>query len=527
MGNTSSRSNGYNPSSAYPREPIFLSRSQSDRHRARYATGRSRSEDWHPSEMGYVSGYPQPAYTGGYQQYPHQPQRYYTQPQQYQYVQPALAPQVAFPQQPVIPNVPGTGAPNVIPNVPPRTAQAGYPQQGATMVMPEPVIPSTTAHNENAPVIPQMAQQASMPEPVTFPEPEYQSTAPPPEQRGRRLAPGQYGLYDRSARRPHSPLTNPLPTPPKDIFELSPYMGLLESLRRPIDETTLKRSFTFTTPGTAVNLNMGQDYNTSSRRSHDKRHRKGLLGMFGSQRRRQEDEDEDPPVMHSQPAIYASVPVMQQMPDGSTTYVYNPPPQMGQLSTNSNAMPMPSATPVPEPMRGSTPAPVRMHTPAPAARMSTPVPSRAPIIKVDRGNELAGLLHFSPHSVHFEQKEYPSAFHLLEALKFLGHRPDIAERIRTCGSMDEVGVLVASAQEHVRRDWSQVMRQMMDEVLYHKFVQHPNIRALLMGTGVAQLVFSDLSDPFWGDGSLGQGANELGKALVRVRDRLRAEGYGA
>lgn len=67
----------------------------------------------------------------------------------------------------------------------------------------------------------------------------------------------------------------------------------------------------------------------------------------------------------------------------------------------------------------------------------------------------------------------------------------------------------------------------MDEVLYHKFVQHPNIRALLMGTGVAQLVFSDLSDPFWGDGSLGQGANELGKALVRVRDRLRAEGYGA
>lgn len=65
----------------------------------------------------------------------------------------------------------------------------------------------------------------------------------------------------------------------------------------------------------------------------------------------------------------------------------------------------------------------------------------------------------------------------------------------------------------------------MEEVLYLKFTQHPDLRTLLMGTGVANLVYVDPKDHFWGDGALGQGANELGKALVRVRDQLRADGY--
>lgn len=44
---------------------------------------------------------------------------------------------------------------------------------------------------------------------------------------------------------------------------------------------------------------------------------------------------------------------------------------------------------------------------------------------------------------------------------------------------------------------------------------------MLMETGLANLVYADDNDSFWGDGALGQGANELGKAMVRIRDRLR------
>ena len=67
----------------------------------------------------------------------------------------------------------------------------------------------------------------------------------------------------------------------------------------------------------------------------------------------------------------------------------------------------------------------------------------------------------------------------------------------------------------------------MEEVLYLKFKQHPEVRTLLMGTGAADLVYAETKDTFWGEGPSGTGNNELGKALVRVRDRLRGEGYGA
>lgn len=66
----------------------------------------------------------------------------------------------------------------------------------------------------------------------------------------------------------------------------------------------------------------------------------------------------------------------------------------------------------------------------------------------------------------------------------------------------------------------------MEEVLYNKLIQHPDLRRFLMETGTSDLLYSSRDD-FWGDGPLGQGANELGKALVRVRERLREEGYTA
>ncbi len=65
----------------------------------------------------------------------------------------------------------------------------------------------------------------------------------------------------------------------------------------------------------------------------------------------------------------------------------------------------------------------------------------------------------------------------------------------------------------------------MEVVLYNKFMQHHTLRSLLLSTGAADLLYSDTRDDFWGDGPVGRGANELGRALRHVRERLRAEGY--
>ena len=59
--------------------------------------------------------------------------------------------------------------------------------------------------------------------------------------------------------------------------------------------------------------------------------------------------------------------------------------------------------------------------------------------------------------------------------------------------------------------------------MYLKFKQHPTLRHLLFNTGFADIVYADSND-YWGEGPSGEGENELGKALIRVRDRLRHEG---
>jgi N-glycosidase YbiA len=54
-------------------------------------------------------------------------------------------------------------------------------------------------------------------------------------------------------------------------------------------------------------------------------------------------------------------------------------------------------------------------------------------------------------------------------------------------------------------------------------IQHEELRALLLGTGGAQLIEHTENDDFWGDGGDGSGRNELGRILMAVRDALRRE----
>ncbi|KAF8484413.1 hypothetical protein JB92DRAFT_2544984, partial [Gautieria morchelliformis] len=125
----------------------------------------------------------------------------------------------------------------------------------------------------------------------------------------------------------------------------------------------------------------------------------------------------------------------------------------------------------------------------------------------------------SPHRILYKKKLYPTAAHLFEAHKYMKHMPELAERLRTCSENAlEMDVMSKSFERDglVRPDWSLVWRDKMDEVLYSKFVQHPDLRAELMATGYSMLL--DGNEPRRPDA---EGVNELGKALVRLRERLR------
>jgi len=133
-----------------------------------------------------------------------------------------------------------------------------------------------------------------------------------------------------------------------------------------------------------------------------------------------------------------------------------------------------------------------------------------------------GFTNFSPHPVVFNGKKYPTSEHLFQSFKFQGHRPDVAEHIRTCSERPSVAFSEARRfQADVRPDWMQVNIQKMDETLWYKFTQHSDLKEELLSTGDAELVEDSDKDAFWGVGSDRRGRNELGKALERLRTRLR------
>lgn len=66
----------------------------------------------------------------------------------------------------------------------------------------------------------------------------------------------------------------------------------------------------------------------------------------------------------------------------------------------------------------------------------------------------------------------------------------------------------------------------IEDVLWHKFIQHVELRNMLLNTGYSEILFRDPMDLFWGMSPEDHGENFLGKALMNVRERLRQEAAG-
>lgn len=148
--------------------------------------------------------------------------------------------------------------------------------------------------------------------------------------------------------------------------------------------------------------------------------------------------------------------------------------------------------------------------------------SNNPILFYDRNQPYYEFTNFSRHAVVYGCLIYPTAEHLFQASKFIDHHPIIAEKIRHLPTPRDA-LREATHLRHLRRpDWFEVNVAIMDTILEAKFTQHLALRQLLLNTGERELVEDSPTDAFWGIGGNRQGRNELGKALVRLRSKLRA-----
>lgn len=79
----------------------------------------------------------------------------------------------------------------------------------------------------------------------------------------------------------------------------------------------------------------------------------------------------------------------------------------------------------------------------------------------------------------------------------------------------------------LRPDWEEVKAGIMEEIVWAKFTQHPELAAKLLATGEKVLVEGNTwGDTCWGvDLRTGQGENHLGQILMKVRKELKKGSY--
>jgi ribA/ribD-fused uncharacterized protein len=130
--------------------------------------------------------------------------------------------------------------------------------------------------------------------------------------------------------------------------------------------------------------------------------------------------------------------------------------------------------------------------------------------------------NFSPHGFDLDGAWWPTSEHYFQAQKFAGTQH--VETVRLAPTPMAAANVGRDRSLSLRADWEQVKDDVMRRAVLQKFTVHPDIRAILLGTGDETLVEKTTYDYYWGIGTQGGGKNMLGQILMEVRETLRKQG---
>lgn len=123
----------------------------------------------------------------------------------------------------------------------------------------------------------------------------------------------------------------------------------------------------------------------------------------------------------------------------------------------------------------------------------------------------------------FEERHYPTAEHAYQAGK--ARKEEVREWILSAPSPSLVAMAAHGLYVwDIAPNWSKTKFDRMRDVLRAKFLQHEDLREILISTGNARLVEVGTVDNevnrVWGEVN-GKGKNMLGVLLMEVRDEIR------
>ena len=146
--------------------------------------------------------------------------------------------------------------------------------------------------------------------------------------------------------------------------------------------------------------------------------------------------------------------------------------------------------------------------------------STGPIYFYGKYDPFYEFTNFYSAKIILDKNEWQTTEHYFQAQKFVG-TPHL-DMIRWASSAREAFEYSRkpSVSQWCRKDWEEVKLDIMRKALMAKFIQHPELRNKLIGTGHRDLIEHSPYDSFWGDGGDGSGKNWLGKLLVEIRDKI-------
>lgn len=167
--------------------------------------------------------------------------------------------------------------------------------------------------------------------------------------------------------------------------------------------------------------------------------------------------------------------------------------------------------------------------------MPTPPPDhRILFYRRDRA-EYGFLSHFHPCALALDGEDWPSVEHYYQAQKSddpayraairAAVHPGHVKRLSTAPHLPKRFSKGSWFKKHglaPRPDWDAIKLAIMTRADQAKYDQNPDLAALLLATGTADLVEDSTSDRFWGIGPDGLGANHAGRLLMAIRDALQA-----
>lgn len=127
--------------------------------------------------------------------------------------------------------------------------------------------------------------------------------------------------------------------------------------------------------------------------------------------------------------------------------------------------------------------------------------------------------NFAACPIRLKGKVWPTSEHYFQAHKFAGSAD--AEEIRRTKKPALAARMGRDRKRPLRRNWDRIKDNVMRDAVRAKFTQHPELAAMLLGTGDAALVEHTERDNYWGDGGDGSGRNMLGFILMQIRAELR------